>query len=338
MPRGRSFAKPDDRRLQTKRRDTDKPDSEGDDTSLERATKKGSKRNIPFSRRRENLVIPVTRECELMTYLLEKLKDKNKNNIKSLLKDRQVIVNNLSVSVYNHKLNPGDRLEITPLKKMAAKSLKGFSILYEDDHIIVIDKHSGVLSIADNRTSLSAYSLLSTHVKMQHPSNKIFVVHRLDRETSGLMMFAKSEEVQQIMQESWYDLVTERSYAAVVEGKIEPAEGSITSFLTESKDMVVYSTHNEELGKKAITFYSTVKSNEKYSLVKATLETGRKNQVRVHLKDLGHSIVGDKKYGSKSNPIGRLALHAWVFSFIHPVTRAQLKFENNLPRKFAHLI
>jgi 23S rRNA pseudouridine1911/1915/1917 synthase len=179
--------------------------------------------------------------------------------------------------------------------------------------------------------------MLSDHVKLRGSKNKIFVVHRLDRETSGLMMFAKSEEVKRILQSNWHDIVVERTYLAVVEGIPANEKGIITSYLRESKAMKVHSSQDPGAGEKAVTRYQVVKTGNGLSQLEVKPETGKKNQIRVHMQDLGHPIVGDKKYGSKVNPIGRLALHARVLAFNHPVNGEPMRFETSVPRKFDRL-
>jgi 23S rRNA pseudouridine1911/1915/1917 synthase len=283
-------------------------------------------------------ILSVQTEQELMKFLLENLPNKNRDNIKTLLRDRQVLVDDEPVSQYNYHLRPGQRIEITRNKIASKKTYRGISIIYEDNDLIVIDKHAGVLSVAtDNKEKFTAYSILYDHVKRKNPDGKIFIVHRLDRETSGLMMFAKSPKVQKILQENWNDIIRERVYVAIVQGIVEPPTGEISSFLTESKNMVVYSSLDSEEGKYAVTHYETLKSVRDFSLLKMSLRTGRKNQIRVHLHDISHPIVGDKKYGSTVNPIGRLGLHAQVLAFQHPVNGRELRFETTIPRKFQEL-
>jgi 23S rRNA pseudouridine1911/1915/1917 synthase len=275
---------------------------------------------------------------ELMKFLITILPHKNRNNIKTLLRDKQVVVNGEIVTQFNHLLEPGNVVEISNIKLSKEKSYQGFTIVFEDEYIVVIDKHAGILSIAtDKEKTKTAYSMLSVHVKKQSPANKIFVVHRLDRETSGLLMFAKSEKTQRTLQESWHENVTEKTYLAVVEGQVKDNEGTITSYIKESKALISYSSQNPEHGEKAITHYQVLKRNKQYSLLKIELETGKKNQIRLHMKDIGHCIVGDKKYGSNINPIGRVALHAWILTFKHPVTGEEMRFETALPRKFTRL-
>jgi 23S rRNA pseudouridine1911/1915/1917 synthase len=282
--------------------------------------------------------LTVTENTELMKFLLTNLRYKNRDNIKTYLRFKQVLVDGKIVTQYNHPLTPGQQVEILHNRIPAERQYRGISIIYEDQYLIVVDKHAGMLSIATvSEKEKTAYSMLSTHVKKQHPDNKIFVVHRLDRETSGLMIFAKSEKVQKLFQADWYNTVTERTYVAVTEGSVIESEGVITSYLKESKALIVYSSQNPAYGEKAVTHFTTLKINNSYSLLKINPETGRKNQIRVHMRDLGHSIVGDRKYGSTINPIGRLGLHAMVLSFVHPVSKEELHFETKIPQKFLKL-
>jgi 23S rRNA pseudouridine1911/1915/1917 synthase len=212
-------------------------------------------------------------------------------------------------------------------------------IVYEDEHIIVIDKNAGILSMAsDNEKYLTAYNILSNYVKQQRPANRIFIVHRLDRDTSGLMMFARSEKVQSMLQRDWKNNVTARTYIALVEGEVTQPEGVIKSYIYESKSLMMHSTQNPDKGDLAVTHFKTLKSNKDYSLLSVTLQTGKKNQIRLHMQELGHSIVGDKKYGASGSPIGRLGLHASVLAFKHPITGKDLHFESKAPAKFRRLV
>jgi 23S rRNA pseudouridine1911/1915/1917 synthase len=288
---------------------------------------------------RKPVYLTVAENTELMKFLLERLPHKSRDNVKSYLRCKQVVVDGKIVTQYNHPLAPGQQIEITGDRIPKERQYRGLSIIFEDQYMIVIDKHAGMLSMAtDREKEKTAYGMLSEHVKKADPSNKIFIVHRLDRETSGLMVFAKSEKIQQLLQEAWQTDVTERTYFAIIEGELKEKEGTVTSWLTESKSLMVYSSPHPGKGDKAVTHYRTIKTNGTYSLLAIDPETGRKNQIRVHMKDLGHSIVGDKKYGSLVNPVGRMCLHARVLEFIHPVTREKLRFETGIPQKFLRLI
>lgn len=290
------------------------------------------------SKKKPELNLTVTEETVLMKFLLAKIPQKKRDNFKTLLNDKQIKVDGQVVTWYNHPLLLGQEVTVNWEKGSIAKKYPGIKIMFEDDYLIVIEKNAGVLSIGtEKEKDHTAYSLLSKHIKEQNPSNRIFVVHRLDRETSGIMVYAKSEEIQGLLQKDWNDTILERTYLAVVEGAIDRPKGTIVSYLRESKALIVYSSKNPNDGQKAITNYKVVKTNSKYSLLEVNLETGRKNQIRVHMQVIGHSIVGDKKYGSKTSPINRLGLHAMVLSFTHPITKEQMRFETPVPGAFLRL-
>jgi len=213
-----------------------------------------------------------------------------------------------------------------------------FEIIYEDKYLIVINKPAGLLSIATkDEKRETAYSYLSEHVKKQRRDNKIFVVHRLDRETSGLLLFAKNEQIKRNLQDSWNNSVIERTYIALVEGQIQKQEGIISSFLYEDRNFIMHSVADSSKGQKAVTRFKVLKSNQNWSLLEINLETGRKNQIRVHMQDIGHSVAGDKKYGALTNPLKRLALHAMKLSFIHPVSNEKMVFETAIPKSFVKI-
>ena len=281
----------------------------------------------------------VTEKTTLMPFMISSLPQKSRDNIKSLLRNRQVLVNGEPVSQFNHELQPGDTVVISTARHTGGLMARNMRLVYEDEHLIVIDKNAGLLSMAsDNEKYLTAYNILSTYVKSQKPSNRIFIVHRLDRDTSGLMMFARSEKVQSLLQRDWKRNVTARTYVALVEGVVTEPEGVIKSYIYESKALVMHSTPDPKRGDLAVTRFRLMKSGKKYSLLEITLETGKKNQIRLHMQEMGHSIAGDRKYGALSSPIGRLGLHASVLAFIHPVTGREMRFESRVPAKFRRLV
>ena len=223
--------------------------------------------------------------------------------------------------------------------KMKNKKTKT-PIIYEDNDIIVIDKPAGMLSISTDKESRNtAYRAINDYVKSKHKSNRIWIVHRLDRDTSGVMLFAKSERVKFLLQENWEKVAIGREYVAVVNGRVKPTERRITSWLKQTKTLLVYSSKREGDGKIAITNYKVRQVANKYSLLDISLETGRKNQIRVHMKDIGHSVVGDKKYSgvNTANPLGRLGLHASALTVKHPTTGAEMRFESTVPKCFTRL-
>lgn len=298
----------------------------------------GRKDRIKNRQKQKQTTLDVSDQAELMTFLLDHLPTKSRNEIKSLLAHHQVSVDNHVVTQYNHPLTEGQTVVVNWAKVHVEKQPEGLTIVYEDHDIIVIDKIAGLLSMATaTEKGHTAYSILSEHVKRRDPKNKIFILHRLDRETSGIMMFAKSEKVQELLQNSWKESVLERNYVAVVEGPINQEQGTITSWLTESKSFKMYSSRTPNGGQKAVTHYRVLKKNKNYSLLEVKLETGRKNQIRVHMQDIGHSVIGDKKYGASKQPIGRLGLHARVLAFRHPITGEEVRYETDIPKEFLNL-
>ena len=275
----------------------------------------------------------------LLDFLLATLKDKSRTTIKSYLSHRQVAINDMPTSQFNAPLPRGDRVTINFTTGYKIFRHRRLRIIFEDEFLIVVDKGYGLLSMATkNEKTETAYRIVSDYVKTNDPEGHIFIVHRLDRDTSGVMIFAKRQRIQELLQRNWNDAVIERKYMAVVEGCVEPQEGEVKSYLKENAAMQVYSTQNPEEGQLAITRYKTVAGNGRFSLLEVQLETGRKNQIRVHMHDLGHPIIGDRKYGSECNPIGRVALHAASLRFKHPITGQMLHFESNLPEKFEYIV
>jgi RluA family pseudouridine synthase len=283
--------------------------------------------------------LPVIEAGELMKFLLEKLPALTRNNIKSLLAHRQVMVDEQVVTRYNHPLQKGQEVVVNWSLVRDEGHRQGLKILYEDVDLIVIDKPAGLLSMASDKEKLyTAYHQLTDYVRQTNPDNHLFIVHRLDRDTSGVMLFAKNEEAKHKLQDAWKQMVVDRAYVAVVEGKVEKKEGSIKSWLKETKTRLMYSSSKSGDGLEAITHYKVLKASPQYSLLEIRLETGRKNQIRVHMKDIGHSIAGDKKYGAATNPIGRLGLHAHILALNHPTSGELMRFETEIPRKFSRLL
>lgn len=274
----------------------------------------------------------------LLSLLISNLPQKSRKLLKVVLKDKQVRVDGEPITQFDHIVTPGKTVEVQWQREVRDKELSRLDIIHIDEDIIVVDKPAGLLTIAtDKEKRKTAYSILSNFVKNENPDNKIFIIHRIDRETSGLLMFARSEKVKQKIQTTWNNTIGQRTYVALVEGEVNPADGTISNFLTESKAFTVYSSRNEKHGRKAVTHYKKVKSGNDFSLLHLNLETGRKHQIRVHMQDIGHPIVGDKKYGSTVTSPGRMCLHAMVLAFTHPTTREELRFETNVPGKFMGL-
>lgn len=283
----------------------------------------------------KEIAVKVTESSELMKFMIEKFPEKSRTTIKSYLVHKQITVDEMVTTKFDFPLKRGQTVFINKKKSEEKPRFRGLRLVYEDADLIVIEKESGLLSIAsETEKTKTAYSILSEYVKKFDPRNLIFIVHRLDRDTSGLMMFAKNKNVQEILQKDWNDSIIDRSYIVVVEGVVENEEGKVTSWLKENKALVMYSSQTPDDGQKAVTNYKVLKSNSLFSMLEVKLETGRKNQIRVHMKDIGHPVTGDKKYGAKLNPIGQMGLHARVLSFKHPVTGKTLRFDTPIPGKF----
>lgn len=286
----------------------------------------------------KEVAFKVTENSELMKFLIEKFPEKSRTTIKSLLAHKQITVDDMVTTKFDHPLKRGQMVFLNKKRSDEKPRFRGLRIVHEDADLIVVEKGSGLLSMASETEKVkTAYNMLSEYVKRSNPKNLIFIVHRLDRETSGLMMFAKNKKIQEILQKDWNNAVIERSYIAIVEGVVDKTEGTVTSWLKENKAMVMFSSQTPDDGQKAITHYKLLKTNPNFSMLEVKLETGRKNQIRVQMKDIGFPVTGDKKYGAKLNPIGQMGLHARVLAFKHPVTGKALRFETPIPGKFLKL-
>lgn len=270
----------------------------------------------------------IVKENEILIEFLKKIfSNLSKNSVKSLLHNEKVFVNGNMTTKYNYELNAGDVVEIRE------KVAKNIDIIYEDKDIIVINKPSGLLTVAtEKEKNKTAYHLVMEYLKKKNKNNRIFIIHRLDKDTSGIIMFAKNERAKHLYQDNWNDIVKKRCYYAVIDGKMQNKEGTIKSYLKENGNMV-YSVKDRS-GKLAITEYKVLKERKNISLLDINLKTGRKNQIRVHMKENKTPILGDLKYGEKSKLINRLALHAYKLELINPVTKKLLTFEVNMPNEF----
>ena len=285
------------------------------------------------------LAFEVADQSILMDFLCRVMPDRKRSSIKQLLKFGSVMVNGNVTSQFNVPLNQGDTVKVNLTRAFPVFYNRRVKIVYEDDDIIVIEKGYGLLSMGNEKIKDgTAYSILKDYLKEKDPRNKIFIIHRLDRDTSGLMMFAKTIEAKEAMQHNWNNMVLERTYLAVVEGKVEEESGTVKSYLAENSQMEVYSTDDPEKGQLAVTRWKKIASGNGYTLMEVSLDTGRKNQIRVHMKDIEHPIAGDRKYGAKSSPIHLLALHAQTLRFVHPVTRRDMRFETPIPASFEKMI
>jgi 23S rRNA pseudouridine1911/1915/1917 synthase len=279
----------------------------------------------------------VQQECELLEFLFLTFKDKSRNSVKSLLSNHQVAVDGAPVSQFNFKLYPGDTVIIskTAIRK---KTRSNLPIIFENDEIIVINKPSGLLSIAsDKEKGSTAYRMLTDYVQQKDKHNRIFVVHRLDEDTSGVLMVAKNVKIQQALQDNWNDLVSSRGYYAIVDGQMKEPSGTIKSYLKKNSQNMMYSSKKPGDGQFAVTHYKVMQETGDYSLLDVHIDSGRKNQIRVHLGNLGHNVIGDDKYGNPTNPIKRLGLHAYELVIKHPFTGKVMKFTAPMPKEFKTL-
>lgn len=277
----------------------------------------------------------------LMPFVMDRRPGSSRTDIKSRLKYGHIMINGVVTTAFDAPVEPGQWVEMNLTRPFVVFRHHRMQIVYEDDDIIVVNKGYGLLSVGTggSKPEETAYGILKDYVKEKHPANKIFVVHRLDRGTSGLMMFAKTPEAQEAMQHNWKNMVLERRYVAVVEGIVEQNEGEIRSILGETSQFEVYSTKEGETGKPAVTRYRVLQRGNGRTLMEFSLDTGRKNQIRVHAaKELGHPIVGDRKYGATTSPINRIALHALTLRFAHPVTKRDMRFETPVPARFMSLL
>lgn len=274
----------------------------------------------------------------LLEFLRANLPQLSRTAVKALLKYDQIRLEGSVTNQFDTPVAPGQTVSINFSRPWQTLSNPRLRIVYEDDDIIVVNKGYGLLSVGtDNKKEGTAYSILRDYLKRLNPANKLFIVHRLDQHTSGLMLFAKNIKAKETMQHNWNNMVLDRRYAAIVEGCPEPPEGVYRSRLLENSQHLMYSTDDPK-GLEAVTRYKVLKSRNGYSLVDVSLDTGRKNQIRVHMHDMGTPITGDRRYGAKTSPLHRLALHARTLRFVHPVTRKDMNFSIPLPASFNSLV
>lgn len=279
----------------------------------------------------------VRQPAMLMDFLMQEMSGISRNKVKAILSGHGITVDRKLVTQYDFQLTPGMVVRVSKHKRSTELNSKFVKIVYEDKDLIVIEKNVGILSMAATTQSFCVKTVLDEYFKRRHFKCTAHVVHRLDRDTSGLMIYAKNVETQQILEENWQNIVTDRRYVAVVCGKLEKEGGTITSWLKDNKAFMTYSSPTDNGGKYAVTHFHTLKAEDDFSLVELKLETGRKNQIRVHMQDIGHPVAGDVKYGNGRNPIGRLALHAFRLNFYHPRTREFMNFETPFPTPFTRL-
>ena len=287
----------------------------------------------------------VNRSDELLEFLLKKM-NTSRNNVKNLLSHHMVLVNGSPVSQYNLMLAKDDEVKITkkpqldmPRVKNNSKNKKNkpkrvyLDIIYEDDDFIAINKPNGLLSVESDKERECAFSYVLEYMQENDPKSRPFVLHRIDKETSGVLVFAKNVKIHSMLKLNWNEYIKTREYFAMVEGTLKEKEGRITSYLKENQNNLVYSTQDPS-GLLAVTDYKVKKENGQYSLLSVLIYTGRKNQIRVHMHDIGNPIVGDDKYGCTKNPLKRLGLHASRLEFLHPITKELISIKAPVPNIF----
>jgi 23S rRNA pseudouridine1911/1915/1917 synthase len=283
----------------------------------------------------------VEEPAELLAYLFATWPEVKRKQVRTWLKFQAVTVNDRPVTQFNHSLRPGDVVAIRSDRFAVPKTVlaSGIKVFFEDAALIVIDKPENLLSVASEaEPEKTAYFQLTDYLRQgrAHARDRVWIVHRLDRETSGLMVFAKTAAAKQSLQASWDQ--AEKRYEAVVEGRLDAESGVFESDLDESNPFKVYSTARNLQTRPAVTHYRVLARGKRRTFVELTLETGRRHQIRVQLADAGCPIVGDKKYGAKTDPVKRLALHASALKLVHPVTQKELRFTSPLPRELARLV
>lgn len=276
----------------------------------------------------------------LKAFILSAWPDLSGNRVNGLLHRGQVKLRGEVTTQFDAPVNEGDAVAINFTRPYTVLRHPRLQLVYEDEYVVVVNKGYGLLSVSRGaaKPETTAYNIVKNYLKECDSRQKVFIVHRLDRDTSGLMMFAKTPEAKEAMQHNWNNMVLERKYVAVVEGNVENDEGVIRSYLGETSAHEVFSTQDPQQGKLAVTRYKVLARGQGRSLVEYSLDTGRKNQIRVHSRELGHPIVGDRRYGASKSPIGRLCLHARTLRFVHPQSRNDMNFQLPVPAKFLKLV
>ena len=273
----------------------------------------------------------------LLEWLLENVKQ-SRSKVKATLQGRGVKVDGKTVSQFDYQLQKGMKIAFSKTKRNNEGLKNRFvRIVYEDRWLVVVEKNPGILSMAAGHSTLNVKSILDDYFRKTRQKCTAHVVHRLDRDTSGLMVYAKDMETEQILEHNWHDIVYDRRYVAVLSGEMEKDEGTIANWLKDNKAYITYSSPVDNGGKYAVTHYHVLDRTTEHSLVEFKLETGRKNQIRVHASDMGHPVCGDTKYGNGDDPLHRLCLHAWLLCFTHPITGKSMEFETPVPTPFRQL-
>ncbi|MCF2613894.1 MAG: RluA family pseudouridine synthase [Prevotella sp.] len=282
------------------------------------------------------MVITVKENAPLLEYLINNVSE-SRSKLKATLQGRGIAVNGRMVTQFDYQLKAGDKIIISRHKKQNQFKSRYVKIVYEDRWLVVVEKNIGILSMAAGHSSLNVKSVLDDYFLKSRQKCRAHVVHRLDRDTSGLMVYAKDIETEQILEHNWHQIVYDRRYVAVVSGEMEQNNGTIANWLKDNKAYITYSSPTDNGGKYAVTHFQVLNRTTEHSLVEYKLETGRKNQIRVHSADMGHPVCGDMKYGNGDDPLHRLCLHAYMLCFTHPVTGEPMEFSTPIPTAFRSL-
>lgn len=275
-------------------------------------------------------------DTPLLEWLLVNVKQ-SKSKIKATLQNRGIKVNNRTVTQFDFALHKGDKISISTSKKNDQFQSKHVKLVYEDRYLVVVEKAHGILSMGVGQSSLNVKTILDDYFKRTRQKCNAHVVHRLDRETSGLLIYAKDMETRKQLEYEWHNIVYDRRYIAVLSGKIEEEGGTIANWLKDNKLYVTYSSPIDNGGRYAVTHFHVLETTDTHSLVEFKLETGRKNQIRVHAADINHPVCGDTKYGNGDDPLKRLCLHAYILCFSHPVTHQRMEFSTQMPTGFKRI-
>ena len=289
------------------------------------------------SKRGMYAVYTVEEDAQLLDWLIANLKGLSRNKVKDTLHGRGIKVNGKIVTQFDYPLTRGMKISVSKSKKNDTFKSRYVNLVYEDPYLVVIEKKPGILSMAAGHKSLNVKTVLDDYFRQTKQRCTAHVVHRLDRDTSGLMVYAKDMQTEQTLEHEWHNIVYDRRYVAVVSGEMEEDEGTIANWLKDNKAYVTYSSPVDNGGKYAVTHFHVLDRTTEHSLVEYKLETGRKNQIRAHSADMNHPVCGDVKYGNGDDPIHRLCLHAYMLHFFHPVTRARMEFETPIPSQFRML-
>ena len=282
------------------------------------------------------MVIVVKDNAQLLEYLINNVNE-SRSKLKATLQGRGIAVNGKMVTQFDYQLKPGDKITISRHKRQNQFKSRYVKIVYEDRWLVVVEKNIGILSMAAGHSSLNVKSVLDDYFLKSRQKCRAHVVHRLDRDTSGLMVYAKDIDTEQILEHNWHQIVYDRRYVAVVSGEMEQENGTIANWLKDNKAYITYSSPTDNGGKYAVTHFLVLNRTTEHSLVEYKLETGRKNQIRVHSADMGHPVCGDVKYGNGDDPLHRLCLHAYMLCFTHPVTGEPMEFSTPIPTIFRSL-